>query len=157
MWSALILPSTTSLPVFMWRSLSQIAPPSGGAVTASIKRVLRLSNQFQINRDNSRHFLAFEYFICSLNADHTDLFRTLCHSRAHFAAVNGFDTVVGAIKANDQHIRFTGSLQGAQCTERHFVILSEHGLHVLMRSQQILHDVQALGAVEVSRLAGEDL
>ncbi|MNN10516.1 hypothetical protein D3C81_1234400 [compost metagenome] len=46
-------------------------------------------------------------------------------------------------------------MQRAQCAQRHFVVLRKHCLHVRVSSQQVLHYVQALGAVEICRLAGQ--
>ncbi|QUJ03348.1 hypothetical protein KCP71_06015 [Salmonella enterica subsp. enterica] len=38
-----------------------------------------------------------------------------------------------------------------------FIILGEDSLNIRMRGQQVLHDVQTLSTVEISRLAGQTL
>ncbi|MNN36959.1 hypothetical protein D3C81_1508780 [compost metagenome] len=46
-------------------------------------------------------------------------------------------------------------MQRTQCTQRHFIILGKYRLYVRVSGQQVLHHVQALGTVEVCRLAGQ--
>jgi ribose transport system ATP-binding protein len=117
--------------------------------------VLLLDDQLQVNRIFSLNLLAFQDLIRSLNAFGADLIRQLSNGRSQFAIIYCFFAIWSAVKSNHHHIRFTRSLQCAQRAKRHFIVLGKYGLHVRMRGQQVLHDVQTFGAVEVCRLAGQ--
>ncbi|MNE42999.1 hypothetical protein D3C80_1371530 [compost metagenome] len=48
-------------------------------------------------------------------------------------------------------------MHGADGTQRHLVVLGEHRLHGRVGRQQVLHDVQTLGAIEVGGLGSQHL
>ena len=114
-----------------------------------------LVDEFEFDRDGRFDFFAFQHFVRGLYADFADFFRLLCDGRCHFAAFDGFDAVVCAIEADEDEVFFACGLDGAQCAERHFVVLCEDALYFGLGGEQVFHDVQAFAAVKVGRLAGK--
>ena len=78
-------------------------------------------------------------------------FRLLSDSSAHSAAFYSLYAVSGTVKANDEDL-LAGTLSSFDCTQSHFVVLSENSFDIRVSLQHVFCYSQALAAVKFSSL-----
>src|SRR5690606_7486435 len=114
-------------------------------------------DQFQINRDVCLHALAVEIGDGGLDAQFTHQRGLLRDGRREAAIPHCRYRVVDGVEADERDLPSAACrLSGLDRTEDHLVVVREHAVDVRLSREDVLEHRQALCAVEVRRLAGND-
>src|SRR5439155_17608872 len=140
------------------RALRKKTPRAGGPARGDRRSGLHrlLGHELQRHRREFFHRLLFDDPHRVLHRQPAHLLGLLRDRRGHRPRLDRRQRVADGVKAYDEHLflplRGRNGLDGAQ---RHFVVLREDRVDLLLRLQDVLHDRQALGTVEVRGLHGD--
>src|SRR5438034_8677368 len=134
------------------------SPRAGGPARGDRRSGLHrlLGHELQRHRREFFHRLLFDDPHRVLHRQPAHLLGLLRDRRGHRPRLDRRQRVADGVKAYDEHLflplRGRNGLDGAQ---RHFIVLREDRVDLFLRLQDVLHDRQPLGAVEVRGLHGD--